>query len=506
VIIPLHHENMQGRRWPVVTIALVALNTFFFLVTMNSLEGDARKLFEAETRTLQLAATYPDTPLTPAQKELVERFRASQPGTWQRLASPNRNPSDLWELQMRASEPEEIEPMAVELGRQIEELRRDSIVARYAFTPSRGTMGTALTANFLHGGWMHLIFNMWFLWLAGAVLEDTWGRALYGTVYLACGMAAVWSHYLVHPDSSIPLIGASGAVSALMGGFLVRFPQSKIQLAAVYWALGPRMYRFTWPAYVVLSLWLLGQLFYASLSGEAGGVAYWAHIGGFVAGAGVAIMLRFSGIEKKMDQSIEAKVSWSADPHLVKAGELIEKNELDQAIAELQAQIAEKPDSAEAYELKATVLWKKGDVPGYLAATEETCRVHVKMRDFEAAWQDYEDYIRAGGQKMPAATWMDLCRHAEDQQQWGRAAEEYERLASAWPTERASVLALISAARIHLSRLENRSEAIRLYAAAEKSPVPHRDWEETIRKGLQKATASGSTKPELVGSGPKRPL
>jgi len=500
MFIPLRHESMHGRRWPYVTITIIALNALFFLGTLSGLERDANQLFEVESRTLQLAATYQRMPLTPAQQELVDQFRRNQPNNWDRLASPNRNPADLWELQMRNAEPEEIEPMLKELDQQLTQLRQQAVVSRYAFYPARAELITYVTANFLHGGWMHLIFNMWFLWLAGAVLEDVWGRPLYAVVYLISGMGALLAHALVYPNSTVPVIGASGAVSALMGAFLVRFPKTKIQLAFFYWALRPRMYRFSWPAYAVLPLWFLGQLFWGTLSGEAGGVAYWAHIGGFTVGLGLALLLRFSGIERKMDQAIEAKVSWSADPHIVKAGEHLEKNELDLAIAELRAQIAEKPDSVEAYEMLPSLYWKKGDVPAHLAAVENACRLHLKARNLEAAWQDYEDYARAGGQKMPSATWIEICRCAEDRQEWGRAAEEYEKLAKAWPAERASVLALISAGRIHLHRLSSSAQAQRLYTAAQNSPVPHRDWDDTIRKGLEKAAGGG--KPGIAVSSP----
>jgi tetratricopeptide (TPR) repeat protein len=343
------------------------------------------------------------------------------------------------------------------------------------------------------------------LWLAGAVLEDVWGRPLYAAVYMVSGMGALAVHALVFPDSLIPVIGASGAISALMGAFLVRFPKTKIQLAFFYWVMRPRMFRFSWPAYAVLPLWLLGQLFSGSLEGDSGGVAYWAHIGGFGVGLVLALLLRYSGIERKMDQAIEAKVSWSADPRIVKAGEHLEKRDLDLAIAELQAQVAEKPDSLEAWEMLPSLYWKKGDIPAHQAAVENACRLHLKAKNPEAAWQDYDDYLRAGGGKMPSATWFELCRNAEDQQNWERAAEEYEKLAAAWPAERAAVLSLISAARIHLHRLGNSAQAKRLYAAAQNSPVPHRDWDETIRKGLDKAAAAaagGGAKPETVAVSP----
>ena len=501
MIIPLRHENHRGRRWPYVTIAIIALNLLFFLVTLSSLERDAGRLAEVQSRTLRLAATYPNLKLTPAQQELVDGFRRSQPATWERLGSPNRNPTELWEIEMLHFEPEQLDQEMAELGRQMDQLRQDSVVARYAFYPSRPTLISYLTANFLHGGWMHLIFNMWFLWLAGAVLEDVWGRPLYAAVYMVSGMGALAAHATVFPDSLIPVIGASGAISALMGAFLVRFPKTKIQLGFFYWIMRPRLFRFTWPAYAVLPLWLLGQLFSGTLEGETGGVAYWAHIGGFGVGLALALLLRFSGIERKMDQAIEAKLSWSADPRIVKAGEYLEKNQIDLAITELQAQVAEKPGSLEAWEMLPSLYWKKGDIPAHQAALENACRLQLQAKNPVAAWQHYEDYLRAGGGKMPSATWNELCRHAEDQQHWERAAEEYEKLASAWPAERAAVLALISAGRIHLQRLGHHPQAKRLYAAAQNSPVPHRDWDETIRKGLERA-AGGGAKPETVAVSP----
>ena len=137
---------------------------------------------------------------------------------------------------------------------------------------------------------------------------------------------------------------------------------------------------------------------------------------------------------------------------------------------------------------------KKGDAAACQDALANACRLHLKARDVEAAWQDYDEFSNAGDAKMPAATWMDLCRHLEDEQRWDRATAEYEKLAAAYPAERNAILATISAARIHL-RTGDLVRAKQLYAAAQASPVPHRDWDETIRKGLEKAGG----KPEPVG-------
>lgn len=506
MIIPLNHENMHGRRWPYVTIGIIALNTLFFLGTHWTIERESHEMGEVHEHIILLAAAHPDTPMSGAEQKLVESFRRSQTKMWDLLASPNHTPLDAWDVQMRAwTEPRCEEEMTL-LGAQLDQMQSESTLGRYAFYPSRRVPISYLTANFLHAGWMHLIFNMWFLWLAGTILEDTWGRPLYAVFYLISGVAALWGYALVYPNGVIPVIGASGAIASLMGAFLARFPKTKIQLGFLYWILRPRLYRFNAPAYAVLPLWLGLQLLSGVMAGESGGVAYWAHIGGFGFGLVLALILRYSGIEQRADQAIAEKVGWSADPRIVKASDLLEKEQFDAAISELKALTAEKPASADAYEMLPSVYLRKGDTQSYLQAVETVCQLHLKLHNGEAAWQDYEDYVHAGGTKMPAAGWLELCRHAENIQQWERAASEYEKLAEAWPEDRNSVLALISAGRIQLKQLGQPQQALRLYIAAQNSPVPHQDWNDTIRKGVDaamgkpKPAASEPAPPPLAGS------
>lgn len=499
MIIPLSHENMHGRRWPVVTIAIISLNVVVFLGTHWTMEREAAQTGDIQQHIILLAAAHPDTPMSPAEQKLVDSFRQSQAKTWEMFSSPNHTPLNAWDVDMRSWSDLRCEEEMTRLAGELDQARAESILGRFAFYPSHPSAISYLTANFLHEGWTHLIFNMWFLWLAGAVLEDTWGRPLYAAFYLVSGVAALWGYALVYPHGLIPVIGASGAIASLMGGFLVRFPKTKIQLGFFYWIVRPKLYRFQAPAFAVLPLWLGLQLLSGLLAGESGGVAYWAHIGGFGFGAVMALVLRYSKLEQKADRAIEDKVGWSAEPRIVTATDLVENGQLDEAISELKMLIAEKPASMDAHEMLASLYYRKGDTPSYLASLEAGCQVHLKLQNGEAAWQDYEDYDRAGGTKMPAATWLELCRHVENLQQWERAASEYEKLAQAWPEDRNSVLALISAGRIYLRQLERRDQALRLYIAAQNSPVPHQDWNETIRKGVDaamgKSSKTGGAKP-----------
>jgi membrane associated rhomboid family serine protease len=369
--------------------------------------------------------------------------------------------------------------------------QQSSILERYAYIPSQPRAIAYLTANFLHAGWLHLIFNMWFLWLAGSILEDTWGRVVYPVFYVIAGALALVVHTMMYPHSIVPTLGASGAVAGLMGAFLVRFPKVKIQMWWILFLLFRfRIYKFKAPAYALLPLWV-GLEFLFGVLGTSSGVAHWAHVGGFLFGAGIALVLRVSGIEQKADQAIEAKVSWTADPRIVRAEEFLAQNQPDAAIAPLKELIGQQPDSLEAHDLLAKVYWRKQDSPNYRDEMAILCRLHVNQREMDAAWQDYEDYVHAGGEKLHKAIWMELCRHLETLQSWDRAASEYEKLARAYPQDRLTVPALVSAARIQQKKLGNSSEALRLYRAADSSLAPHLDTDSSaIRVALQELNAA----------------
>jgi len=140
------------------------------------------------------------------------------------------------------------------------------------------------TSMFLHGDWMHLIGNMWFLWLFGNNIEDSMSRPRFVVFYLVCGVAAALGQVYAEPDSIIPMVGASGAISGVMGAYLVLYPRVRV------FTILPLGFFFTTlalPAWVMLIYWTALQVFggFASaVSPDSGGVAFWAHLGGFVAG------------------------------------------------------------------------------------------------------------------------------------------------------------------------------------------------------------------------------
>jgi len=159
-------------------------------------------------------------------------------------------------------------------------------IASFGIIPARLRLDSLLTSMFLHGGWLHLIGNMWFLWIYGDNVEDLLGHGKYLLFYLLCGVAAGLVHVAFNPYSRVPTIGASGAIAGVMGAYMIKFPHSRIvTLVPIFFFLTT----IEVPASLILVYWFfvqffsgLGSIGYSHLS--QGGVAWFAHVGGFLAG------------------------------------------------------------------------------------------------------------------------------------------------------------------------------------------------------------------------------
>ncbi len=240
---PLYDLN-RARHWPYVTIALIVIN-LMALVWFQARSNQDR--FE---RTLQLGfipARF--TQLGKDQPVVVETQRLAQ---YRHL------------------------PIVVQVKQ------------RYQVPTSwKAVLTSLITCMFLHGGWSHLVGNMWFLWIFGNNVEDRLGHYRYAAFYLLGGMFASLCHWWTGPQSTVPVIGASGAVAAVLGAYAVTFPHARIR-TLVFLVVFVTLLDV--PALIVLGVWFIGQLVSAqqalgAAAQMSGGVAWWAHVGGFVAGA-----------------------------------------------------------------------------------------------------------------------------------------------------------------------------------------------------------------------------
>ena len=281
LLIPLGPEDRSVRA-PRVTIALVAVNVLIFLAT-------------ARHDTAQTAAD--EAQITRVAEWTLRLADQQAPGLVQRagthdspLAFLERDPH--WRREVQSAElRSRLEDCLADARR----LRSGHPFYAYGFVPAEVSLPRLLAHQFLHADVFHLGFNMLFLWAVGGLLELTLGAALFLPAYLVCGIAAALGHAAFHPGSTEPAIGASGAVAGAMGMFAVLHGRQPVRLAFVAMlALTPRIFFLSWPAWVFLGLWLLEQLFYASFGLASLGIAFGAHIAGFVCGMLFALGLRLS--------------------------------------------------------------------------------------------------------------------------------------------------------------------------------------------------------------------
>jgi membrane associated rhomboid family serine protease len=185
----------------------------------------------------------------------------------------------------------------------LELMRGDAFVMQWSAIPAQIASGhhwiTILTAMFMHGSWSHIIGNMIFLWAFGPEIEDAMGRGRYLLFYLAGGLLAMLAQILANPHSTVPNLGASGAIAAVMGGFIVTYPRDRIKAVLFIFVF----VRITFiPAALLIGFWFLTQLVHAGAVAQVqtGGVAYLAHVGGFVFGAVTARL--FEGSSRIVDE------------------------------------------------------------------------------------------------------------------------------------------------------------------------------------------------------------
>jgi membrane associated rhomboid family serine protease len=256
-LIPLK-DNIPTDHFPVVTVLIIAINVAVFLFLQGpSLRGGD----QVETKPVLEYGAIP--------------YRVTHPGDDCGLAT--------------AQDPNTGATGDVVLC----EGTRDYRQARAQGATIRGldeapALLTLFTSMFMHGGWLHIIFNMLFLWIFGNNIEDSMGRVRYLLFYVLGGLAAVLAQIAVDSDSTVPTVGASGAIAAVLGGYMLLYPRARV-LTVVF-----LFFFFTFveiPALVMLGIWVflqflpaIGQLATPEIGGEGGGVAYFAHIGGFLFG------------------------------------------------------------------------------------------------------------------------------------------------------------------------------------------------------------------------------
>lgn len=357
MLIPLTHEQMTVQRLPWITIGIMMANVFIFLYTHPQTQRDEGRLYEVIDE--------------------LHEFAAANPGMSQEDFS---NEEELGEYQR--------------LVEKLNEINQSRLFGRHGFVPSRQEWPDVMSSIFLHGGWMHLLGNMYLLWLCGCCIEDMWGRPVYALIYLSSGLVACMAHAAAFPLSEAPLVGASGAIASLMGAFLVRLYATRIRFFYLFWVHWGTFYA---PAWVMLPLWLMSQLFYAVSYREGSPVAFWAHVGGFLFGAGVALFIKLTLVEEAfLAPAIEQKTTlFAQSPEVTSALHLIDSGKYPQALRPLLAAIRDNPDDIDALDLLAQSYQSLGNDKNAAQAHARKVRSHLKRREKDLAVGAYFDMIEA---------------------------------------------------------------------------------------------------------------
>jgi membrane associated rhomboid family serine protease len=309
LFIPIGQKDNVVRRTPWVSFSLIALNFAIFTVVSFTSGGAEREL---ELKLGAWARFLVAHPYLVPRPELAERLGAGFDDALSRARQQ-------WE---RAGGRREADADAAQ--RRLDELSLEAVAAlgrlpaqRLGFIPRNPELPKVLSSMFMHGGWLHLIGNMLFLFVSGPFLEDLYGRGLFSALYLLSGSAALGIQAAEMPDAATPVVGASGAIAGVMGAFLVRLGRARIQFLVLPIPILPMLrFKMFMPAFVVLPLWVGEQYVSARFAGDVG-VAFWAHLGGFAFGFVVAVALALMRVEELwIHPAIERETTLEQHPAL----------------------------------------------------------------------------------------------------------------------------------------------------------------------------------------------
>ena len=438
MIIPIAHEQHEVNRWPWITLALIAANVLVFLWTNPLVERQEAQIRTQLQAALKYAAEHPYLRQPPEFRDLI----------------PSRAPQADLASSSITSQQEQLNA----LMRDYRRATQRTVFRAYGYVPSEPSVLGLFASMFLHAGWMHLIGNMLFLWLAGTALEDRWGRLCYPALYLIGGVLATLAHATFTERPNVPLVGASGAIAALMGAFLIRFATTRIRF--LYWFVVIRG-TFTMPAYVALPLWVADQV-WMIYTNAAGPVAVGAHIGGFAFGVLAAVAIRYSGMETKfLAPAIQQKTTWSATEAVTAALEKLDKGDLFGGIQELVEFLKLQPNNVDARAALVGAYVKKGDPA---AAARESARLvsaYVVSRDFEGALAAWAEHRRVYAETPIAMrSYLALAAEHEKQTRFADAMDLYRLAFTAWPQDDLCPKAMVSCARLMLEQLHDAGAAV----------------------------------------------
>jgi membrane associated rhomboid family serine protease len=468
MLIPIGQEDSIVRRQPWVSYALLAINVLFFLVTSATGPGVAWRN-AVVARIDEMVAYFNERPylqLPPDLAALCDDKECQAAVEEQRKAFARKSaiPDDavVAEQQRRLDE----------MGLALRTLRNKLPPRRFGYVPAEGKVDRALSSMFVHGGWVHLLGNMLFLWVTGPFVEDVFGRALFAVLYFLSGFAALATHVAKFPHSTVPLIGASGAIAGVMGAFLVRYARRKIHMLYMpfFPLLRPR-FTFGVPAFVIAPLWFGEQFWYAHHAGTESGVAFWAHVGGFLFGAAFALAVRTARVEEKwIHPAIEKELTIEQDRGLERALDARVGGDLVRARREIAAVLTREPSNPDAWRESYDIACDGSDESELGRSGSRLVDLYARAGERDLALDLLRDLTARAKGPLPGRVFLSAGALFEKSGDWDLALEAYAGLVDRQPQDPAVVRALLRRAEI-LRRSGDAAAAHRALTQARAHPA-----------------------------------
>lgn len=432
MLIPIARDEAEIRRHAWVSYVIFAVNILMF-IGVGVAEREAATVVQERWETaIEYHAERPYLETPPAMARIIGSDGEAY------LTEQRRN--HAWVPRERvAVEQRELD----ERTAAAENARRAEPKYRLGYVPAEASALTLFSSMFLHAGFLHLFGNLLYLFFTGPFVEDVFGRPLFALLYFGGGIAATLMHASRHADSVIPAMGASGAIAAVMGAYLVRFARSKVEFLFI-----PILYRPDWnfrfwlPAFVVLPIWFAQQLI--GMRSEAqSGIGFSAHVGGFVFGLVFALLVKLTRVEETYVAPVIAQqTSWSLDDRLVRAMDARHRGETEHARRELASVLRDGNVSLEALQLSVELARDDDDPAAFDAASARLLARYLDQRETALAEELIREvtddrYVRLPKFLQRAAA----CVERGGDREW--ALMLYERLLDADPSGTGAVNALM---------------------------------------------------------------
>ena len=458
--LPLGNEKSVVRRLPLITFAILIANTAVYFVSLPlTIEQD----HEREKAARRIKLFIEDNRDILADEQVRERVRETgyfrkEIESIERELEKRPEKEEEYRLWLRGATANQLRHDIAPLLDDFDNVDEAHLYNRYGVVrDGKWKVYQLLTYSFIHANSrifglifpLHLFFNLITLFAVAFTIEDLWGRSLFLGFYLLSAIVASI------PDAinGTGIIGASGAVSAVMGAFLVRLPHTRIKLGWVSVPLALPMLAFGRKPYGVmlvksyyyLAFFFLNQLllwwFFTYKVGSGDGVSYRCHIAGFIFGALFAFVLKVSQLEEKLiHPKIEEKIAFQISPKIAAAIELLDKGEIKEAEKRLQALLANHPNKPEIMMALAQVYERTFNFDRLNEIYSNLIRQHLDNDDKEAALYAYDNLLLSFPDdriepRIPPDDWMTLCLYLEDMDMRHEAAVEYLRFAKCCPDD-----------------------------------------------------------------------